>query len=204
VALACSFDALPFPSDSIDLVVLPHSLEFTHDPHQMLREVERVLRPEGRLVISGFNPASLWGLRQRVSRVRLGIGLGSGHPYLPREGDFIGYWRLRDWLRLLAFDLEGGQFGCWRPPLSTARWLERFDWMDRVGERWWPVLGAAYVLVAVKRVRGMRLVGLAHRKARPARAGAVVTAQRQGATIERHGHRHGHGHGHGHEGEGTR
>jgi SAM-dependent methyltransferase len=47
-----SFDALPFPSDSIDLVVLPHSLELAHDPHQMLREVERVLRPEGRLVIA--------------------------------------------------------------------------------------------------------------------------------------------------------
>ena len=178
VALACEFDALPFPSDSIDLVVLPHSLEFAHDPHQLLREVERVLRPEGRVVITGFNPASLWGLRQRAGRARLGIHLGRGEPYLPREGDFIGYWRLRDWARLLGFELEAGQFGCWRPPLSTARWLERFEWMDGVGERWWPVLGAAYVLVAVKRVRGMRLVGLAHRKATPARAGAAVATRR--------------------------
>ena len=178
VALACEFDALPFPSDSIDLVVLPHSLEFAHDPHQVLREVERVLRPEGRIVISGFNPASLWGVRQRLSRARLGIGLGQGHPYLPREGDFIGYWRLRDWLRLLGFAIDSGQFGCWRPPLSTDRWLDRFEWMDRVGERWWPVLGAAYALVAVKRVKGMRLVGLAQRQRRQARAGAVVATPR--------------------------
>ena len=74
VALASEFDALPFPSDSIDLVVLPHSLEFAPDPHLMLREVERVLRPEGRIVITGFNPASLWGLRQRMSQAPQEIG----------------------------------------------------------------------------------------------------------------------------------
>ena len=177
VAMACEFDALPFPADSIDLVVLPHSLEFAHDPHLLLREVERVLRPEGRVVITGFNPASLWGLRQRLSRVRLGMGLGQASPYLPREGEFIGYWRLRDWLGLLGFHIESGQFGCWRPPLATARWLERFEWMDRLGERWWPVLGAAYALVAVKRVHGMRLVGLAQRR-RKAPARAAVAAPR--------------------------
>jgi SAM-dependent methyltransferase len=139
VALAAEFGALPFPADSIDLVVLPHSLEFAHDPHQMLREVERVLRPEGRVVVTGFNPASLWGLRQRMAR----LPLGRGRAYLPRQGDFIGYWRLRDWLRLLGFTIESGQFGCWRPPMHTARWLQRCQWMDPIGERWWPVLGAA-------------------------------------------------------------
>lgn len=178
VALACEFDALPFPDASIDLVVLPHSLEFAHDPHQMLREVARVLRPEGRVVITGFNPASLWGLRQRLARVRLGIGLGRGQAYLPREGDFIGYWRLRDWMRLLGFEIESGQFGCWRPPLSTPRWLDRFAWMDRVGERWWPVLGAAYLLVGVKRVRGMRLVGLARQSRKKAPSRAVAASPR--------------------------
>ncbi|MFM1760358.1 MAG: hypothetical protein RLY75_1629, partial [Pseudomonadota bacterium] len=60
---------LPFASESIDLLVLPHVLEFAADPHQILREAERVLRPEGRLIISGFNPASLWGMRQYLSRL---------------------------------------------------------------------------------------------------------------------------------------
>ncbi|MFT3821368.1 MAG: methyltransferase domain-containing protein [Rubrivivax sp.] len=179
-ALACEFDALPFPSDSIDLVVLPHALEFAHDPHQVLREVERVLRPEGRIVITGLNPASLWGLRQRFSRARLGLP-GRGEPGLPRAGEFIGYWRLRDWLRLLGFAIESGRFGCWKPPLAAERWLQRFDWMDRVGERWWPVLGAAYLLVAVKRVRGMRLVGLAKAQRAKAPAAAVVAARRERA-----------------------
>ncbi len=180
VSLTCEFDALPFPSDSIDLVVLPHALEFAHDPHQVLREVERVLRPEGRIVITGLNPASLWGLRQRLSRSRLGLP-GREEPELPRAGEFIGYWRLRDWLRLLGFAIESGQFGCWKPPLAGERWLQRFDWMDRVGERWWPVLGAAYLLVAVKRVRGMRLVGLAKAQRAKAPAAAVVAARRERA-----------------------
>lgn len=178
VALASGFDALPFPADCLDLVVMPHTLEFAHDPHEVLREVARVLRPEGRVVITGLNPASLWGLRQRMSRARLGMGLGRDGSYLPREGEFIGYWRLRDWLRLLGFHIELGRFGCWRPPLATARWLERFAWMDRLGDRWWPVLGAAYVLVAVKRVHGMRLVGLAQRQ-RQAPSRAAVAASRQ-------------------------
>lgn len=180
LSVACEYDALPFPDACIDLVVLPHALELARDPHLTLREVERVLRPEGQLVITGFNPASLWGLRQRAGHVRRGMGFGRAAPlYLPRDGDFIGYWRLRDWLRLLGFEVESGGFGCYRPPLSTQRWLDRFAWMDRTGDRWWPVLGAVYFLHAVKRVRGMRLVGLARReRGRQQAAPAVVASQR--------------------------
>ncbi len=70
------FGALPFPANSLDLLVLPHTLEFSADPHATLREVERVLVPEGKVVICGLNPASLWGWRQRRSRWyhRLGFG----------------------------------------------------------------------------------------------------------------------------------
>ena len=75
VALHCHFDALPFESASLDLVVLPHSLELARDPHLTLREVERVLVPEGRVLILGFNPASLWGTRQRLGRMRRRLGL---------------------------------------------------------------------------------------------------------------------------------
>ena len=180
VHMHCAFDALPFPDSSIDLVVLPHALELARDPHLTLREVERVLVPEGRVIITGFNPASLWGLRQRSARARLGIGLGRDQTsglYLPSAGDFIGYWRLRDWLRLLSFEVEGGRFGCWRPPLRSEGWLERFAWMDRVGDRWWPVFGAVYFLMAVKRVRGMRLVGLIKQDRRTRQAVPAVVAQ---------------------------
>jgi SAM-dependent methyltransferase len=175
VALHCDTDALPFPERSLDLVVLPHTLELARDPHLTLAEVERVLVPEGRIVILGFNPASLWGLRQRAGRLRQRLG-GRGAAFLPGAGDFIGYLRLRDWLRLLSFEVEGGRFGGYRPPLAGARWLARWAWMDRVGDRWWPVLGAVYLLVAVKRVRGMRLVGLVRRERTKAAAAPAVVA----------------------------
>ncbi len=181
VALHCEFDALPFPNASVDLVVLPHSLELARDPHLTLREVERVLVPEGRVIIAGFNPTSLWGLRQRGGRVLRGMGLARGRSlYLPRAGEFIGYWRVRDWLRLLGFEVESGGFGCWRPAVTSPVWLERWAWMDRLGEHWWPVLGAVYVVTAVKRVRGMRLVGLVRQDKRKPVAAPAVVAQRGG------------------------
>ena len=156
VDLVCDFAALPFPANSLDLVVLPHALELDADPHATLREVERVLVPEGRVVICGVNPASLWGLRQR--RAHLYRRFGTGQLFLPKEGEFIGYWRLRDWLRLLSFEVESGRFGCYRPAVLSEPMLERFAWMDRAGPRWWPIFGALYFIVAVKRVRGMRLL----------------------------------------------
>jgi SAM-dependent methyltransferase len=151
------FAALPFAEASLDLLVLPHSLELDADAHATLREVERVLVPEGRVVICGLNPASLWGLRQR--RARLYQGLGFGQLYLPDAGEFIGYWRLRDWLRLLSFEVESARFGCWRPAFRSQNWLQRTHWLDPLGERWWPIFGAAYCVVAVKKVRGMKLLG---------------------------------------------
>jgi SAM-dependent methyltransferase len=167
VAFLTDFSALPFPACSLDLVVLPHTLEFSADPHATLREVERVLVPDGRVVICGMNPTSLWGLRQR--RARLYQKAGLGHLFLPDCGDHIGYWRLRDWLRLLSFEVEVGRFGCYRPAVDSAKWLHRWAWMDPVGRRWWTIFGAAYFVVAVKRVRGMRMLGPAWRPA-PARA----------------------------------
>ena len=161
IALRCDFDALPFDANSLDLVVLPHALELARDPHLALREVERVLRPEGRVVIVGFNPASLWGLRQGLGRWRRRLSPRSLRGLFLPGGDFMRYRRLRDWLRLLSFEVEAGRFGCYRPPLASQPWLARFEWMERAGDRWWPVFGAVYFVVAVKRVRGMRLVGVA-------------------------------------------
>lgn len=179
-ALLADSAALPFPEASLDLVILPHTLELGRDPHSALSEVARVLVPEGRVVISGFNPASLWGLRQR--RAHLYQRFGYGEPFLPEAGEYIGYWRLRDWLRLLNFEVESAHFGCYRPALTSQPWLDRFDWMDKAGERWWPIFGAVYFLVAVKRVRGMRLLepGWKGRKA-PAPA-AVAVANKEPAS----------------------
>ena len=185
VALVTDATALPFAEASLDLVVLPHTLELSPDPHATLREVHRVLVHEGKVAITGLNPASLWALRQY--RAHLYRSMGGGRLYLPESGEFIGHWRLRDWLRLLQFELEGVSFGCWRPAVRSARSLARFAWMDGLGQRWWPVFGAGYFMLAVKRSHGARLVGAAW-KAAPVPAGAPVSvanrARRTGANTE--------------------
>jgi SAM-dependent methyltransferase len=146
VRLCC--DELPIASDSLDLVVLPHVLEFAENPHRIIREVERVLRPEGSLIISGFNPFSLWGLRRA-------LGSKKGYPW---HGKFIGLPRLKDWLALLGFEVAGGRFAAYAPPLNHEKWLERFAFMEKAGDRWWAVSGGVYFLHAIKRVPGMRLI----------------------------------------------
>lgn len=172
VAVIHRYEELPFATHSIDLVVMPHILEFTEDPHQVLREVERILVPEGHVVITGFNPASLWGVRQYLSRV-------GASPYLPQEGRFLGLPRIKDWLKLLSFDVERGRFGCYVPSVRQERWLARWQFMEKAGDRWWPVFGAIYLLTAVKRVRGMRLIGAVWKgKEEPARRLAPAATTR--------------------------
>ena len=146
VRICC--DELPFACDSLDMVVLPHVLEFADNPHQILREVERVLRPEGNLLISGFNPFSLWGMHRALGRKQ-------GYPWC---GHFIRLPRLKDWLALLGFEVVGGRFAAYAPPLHHSKWLDSFSFMEKAGDRWWAVSGGVYFLHAIKRVPGMRLI----------------------------------------------
>lgn len=161
--LSCNFEELPFASQSLDLVVLPHGLEFATDPHQVLREVERVLVPEGRIILTGFNPLSLWGARHTLSRY-------VGSPFLPHMPQHLGVSRVKDWLKLLGLEVVDCQQGGYVPPFRNAQWLDNCNWMDAAGARWWPIFGALYCITAVKRVRGMRLIGPAWRNARVAPA----------------------------------
>ncbi|HEX8957434.1 MAG TPA: methyltransferase domain-containing protein [Burkholderiaceae bacterium] len=171
VAVVHDFAELPFASQSLDLVVLPHALEFADEPHQVLREVERVLIPEGQVIVCGFNPASLWGARQVTGRL-------TGSHFLPLDGEFIGLPRIKDWLKLLGFEVNRGHFGCYAPPFTSEKWLNRFAFMEKAGDRWWPYFGAVYILQAVKRVRGMHLVGPAlKRKTAKAAQGVPVANQ---------------------------
>ncbi|WP_454456222.1 class I SAM-dependent methyltransferase [Thauera phenylacetica] len=171
--LRCSEYELPFATGSLDLVLLPHVLEFSAHPHRVLREVERVLVPEGSVVISGFNPLSLWGLRRLLAR------RGAEAPW---SGHYRSAMRIRDWLTLLGFEIQESRFGCYAPPLRTPQWLERWGCIDRAGSRWWPVLGAGYLLHGVKRVQGMRLI-TPHWRGRKAVAKRLSpVAQRDGST----------------------
>jgi SAM-dependent methyltransferase len=148
VKLHCTSAQLPLASHSVDLLLLPHVLEFSHNPHNTLREAERILVPEGHLVLSGFNPLSLWGARRLFDRQ-------GGYPW---QGHFIPLLRLKDWLALLGLEVVGGRMACYAPPWRNESWLQRGRLLDRAGNRWWPMLGGVYFLVAKKRVTGMRVI----------------------------------------------
>lgn len=141
-------EELPFACESVDLLLLPHVLEFAENPHQILREVERVMMPEGNLLISGFNPYSLWGLRRK-------LGSQQGYPW---QGDFIALKRLKDWLALLGFVVVEARFTVYAPPFSRVVTLARCRFMEIAGDRRWAGSGGVYFLHAIKRVPGMRLI----------------------------------------------
>jgi len=143
------FEQLPILSNCADLVLLPHVLEFSDNPHQVLREVARILMPEGHVIVSGFNPWSLWGAR-RV--------LGAERGEFPWRGQFIALPRMKDWMALLGIEIAGGRMCAYVPPVRSEKWLRRVDFLEAAGERWWPFGGGAYFLHGIKRVHGTRVI----------------------------------------------
>jgi SAM-dependent methyltransferase len=146
--LRCDAQAWPIANESVDLVVLVHALEGVVDPHGLLREAARVLIPEGRLVVVGFNPASLWALHRPLSPVK----------FPPIQDRWVAMGRVKDWCQLLTLQVEAGRHGQYRPVLQTEAALRRLAWLDDAGARWWPGLGAVYSLTAVKRRVGLRVI----------------------------------------------
>ncbi|MCW8827629.1 MAG: class I SAM-dependent methyltransferase [Gammaproteobacteria bacterium] len=136
-------DQLPLQSDSLDVLLLPHTLEFAEHPHEVLREAERTLIPEGHLVILVFNPLSLFGLR------RLFTGWRDDPPW---NGHFYSALRIRDWLALLGFDTVLVRNYFYRPPLQNPRLMRPLEPIERLARRLCSPLGGGYILVAKKRV----------------------------------------------------
>lgn len=134
---------LPIKSDSVDLVLLPHVLEFEQEPHEVLREAERVLIPEGNIVILGFNPLSLWGLWRMLSRLRR-------RP--PWNGHFIGVPRIKDWLSLLGFEVCEKKVFFFRPPIRREKVMNRLVFMEKYCGKVIPSFGSVYMIHAKKRV----------------------------------------------------
>lgn len=161
--------ALPLDERSVDVALLPHTLDFSDNPHPVLREVSRVLRPEGHVVIVGFNPVSLWGVRRLLtSRPRS----------VPWSAHFFRLSRVKDWLGLLDFECTHGSMLYYRPPVVGERAMDRLYFLEKAGDRWWPLMAAVYLLVAKKRVFGMTPLPLEWKK-QPVLAGtkpAVLSA----------------------------
>ena len=133
-------EALPIQSDSVDLVILPHAIELSYDPHQLLREAERVLIPEGHLIILGFNPWSLWGLRHLL------LSRTDEQPWSLR---FHSLGKLSDWLSLLGFEQLHSRYHLYQLPFHHSALSES---MSSISRRYFPRLGGGYCLLVRKRV----------------------------------------------------
>ncbi len=175
VGLVCEGDELQLDSDSIDAVILHHALEFTDNPHQVLREAQRVLTPNGHLVVVGFNPWSLHAINTRIRSF--------SYHSLWRRQRFVSPARLSDWLHLLECELESMRRVHSLPQFGGPRlngWLRSANSFCDAHN---VPTGAVYVAHAIKRVAGSnqprrsryaetrrRLIGLAV----PKPAGAPV------------------------------
>ena len=138
-----SATALPVESDSVDVVVLPHILEFEAQPHEALRESARVIVRDGHLLICGFNPWSMLGCWRYMKRRQQPV---------PWGGQFLALTRLRDWLALLGFDVLSQDACFFKPPFSNERLLKRLEFLDKIGSRMPASFSGAYLLLARKRV----------------------------------------------------
>ena len=165
VQMQCQDDALPIAAGAIDVLVLPHVLEFAGDPRRVLREADRVLIGEGHIVILGFNPWSLHGLWSLLWRWQ-------GHA--PWSGNFISGARVKDWLQLLGFDIVHFSRASFRPPMRRAGFNHRLEFIENLGAFCWPGLGNVYLVVGKKRVEGITPLKVSWRQRRRLVSSGVV------------------------------
>lgn len=132
--------ALPFLSESVDVVLFPHLLEFIPDPFSLIRETYRILRPGGSLVILNFNPVSLWGAGKLTHK----------RDQFPWNGRSISALYLRCFLARLGLSVVHYKTDFFRPLLSNPQKLNKYLPLETVGQLCWPFLGAIYMMVAHK------------------------------------------------------
>jgi len=150
----CRYTELPFSDNSIDVVFLPHTLELVVDPEAVLREVYRVLIPEGHLLIAGFNPLSFWGMRQ-FTRVN--------HAESPWSGKFSSALRLKRQLTHLGLTIQSVDDFFYRPPIKSTVWLNKCLFLETLGRLVWLYPGGGYLLMATKQAIPVQRIKLTWR-----------------------------------------
>jgi len=137
-----SYTKLPFPSNSCDLVFLPHILEFQKQSKAVLKEAWRVLTEDGHLIILGFNPWSLCGIRRL---------LNPGIHTPPWNGHFYSAETIRQWIYHLGGEVKSTDSFFFRPPIKQPSLLHTLTWMEKVSPWIYPYGGGVYLIVAQKR-----------------------------------------------------
>lgn len=136
---------LPFQQESIDLILLPHTLDFHEEPLKILSEVSHTLIQGGHLLLTGFNPFSLWGMRHFFQKKSSKI---------PWSGAFFSLNRLKQWCQLMGLEIEMGYFMVYMPPFLSS--LKYCQLIDNIGDRWWPTGAAIYGIRAIKQTYHVR------------------------------------------------
>ena len=150
-------EELPIALESVDVVLLPHTLEYSNDTHRLLREMERILICEGYAVIIGINPFSLWGLYHLFF---------CWWNKMPWGGRLISVSRMKDWLSLLDFEIEKVKYFFFSPPVSNVKLLKKFLPLERLGQYCYPIFGGLYVVVAKKRAAPLSPIKMKWQKKR--------------------------------------
>lgn len=133
---------LPILSGSVDLVLLPHTLEFVDNPRQLIAETCRIVRPEGLIAIFGFNPYSCWGMKRRFAPEKNG----------PWSINFNHSYVIKNWLRLADFALEQEKWIMYRPPVKNITFYQKLAFLEKFSSYIMPRFGSIYLLVARAKV----------------------------------------------------
>lgn len=141
--MSMSAEEMALADISADMLLLPHTLE-CGIPSQILSEAHRILKPSGRLMLTGFNPYSLWGFSRWFDGVRL-----------PEKRFCLPLPELKRRLADAGFDIEFGKFMVYLPPVSSLGQIRFWRFMEKAGDRWWPQCAAVYGLVLIKNVAGV-------------------------------------------------
>ncbi len=144
--ITCDDELLPIATASVDLVFLPHSLEYHKAPEHLLEEVHRILIPQGRVLILGFNPYANWGLEKF---------LGLGKTLLPPVHPFHSHGRVKHWLEAMDFELLQHNKLCYCPGTRRSWIISRYAFIEYLGKLLLPSFGNIYGIVARKTVRGL-------------------------------------------------
>lgn len=136
------FHELPIQSGSVDQVILPHTLEFIDNPHQLLSEACRIVKPEGHIFILGFNPYSMWGLKRYLMH----------HKSIPWSGHFLPASTIKKWLTLSDFELVKHETLLFRPPTQHPSLYQKLKYLEWIGNKCYKPFGGVYALQAKAKV----------------------------------------------------
>jgi SAM-dependent methyltransferase len=141
-AIESDFYDLPIIPGSVDLVILPHTLDFIENPHKLLLEACKVVKPEGDIIILGFNPFSFWGLMKKLSK----------HKNSPWNANFIPMSKVIKWLKLADFEIIKKELLFFRPPLSKENIFNKLQFLEWIGRKCFMPWGGIYIVKAKAKV----------------------------------------------------